>query len=396
MAESLRMDVEMIRIALAQLGLKFKIGHHHAQLVEYFMDRATNPTYDKMSAHYPEHPRPGAPVLHPGADLGVCVMNALNVKRGYWRIANPSPSAAHAGPNGANQGYAQQTSDGISPFGSSSTPGSTGASGSVSGGTSYTTMSSGSNNATKGWSTQMPSAGTYPDPPDARELLCQTTGNVAKSNEEARIRSASRTMPNSASGSASHSPANITGTAMTSEPAAQPINGSMMDYINGAGNQAGKVGVDDGSSTIGWMLPYIGAAPGTGMPQAQAQQQQQQQLPTQQNSTKPDRWAIIDQLFTRPRADGTRDAFGLTAQERGAVGNASLGARTGVVAEVQVQGGSGMAQPGGSASFSNASGNDGGGGAGGKVPNGIPRLPNGTSYSLISLVNSVWIGRQRT
>jgi hypothetical protein len=28
--------------------------------VEYFLDRASNPTYEKLQAHYPEHPRPGA------------------------------------------------------------------------------------------------------------------------------------------------------------------------------------------------------------------------------------------------------------------------------------------------------------------------------------------------
>ena len=47
-------------MALAQYGAKFKIGHHHAQLLEYFLDRSTNPTLEKLQAHYPEHPRPGA------------------------------------------------------------------------------------------------------------------------------------------------------------------------------------------------------------------------------------------------------------------------------------------------------------------------------------------------
>lgn len=105
-------------MALAQLGLKFKIGHHHAQLVEYFMDRATNPTYEKMAAHYPEHPRAGAPPLLPDSHLGLCVMNALNVKRGFWRVPRSS-RAGHA-------------SAGVSPL--DSTPGSTGASGSASAG----------------------------------------------------------------------------------------------------------------------------------------------------------------------------------------------------------------------------------------------------------------------
>lgn len=92
-------------MALAQFGTRFKIGYHHAQLIEYFLDRATNPTFEKLAQHYPEHPRPGAPELHPGADLGRCIINALNIKRGYWRL----PRAAQA--------QAQQTA-GISPFGS--------------------------------------------------------------------------------------------------------------------------------------------------------------------------------------------------------------------------------------------------------------------------------------
>ncbi|OCF39471.1 hypothetical protein I317_06745 [Kwoniella heveanensis CBS 569] len=101
-AQTHRTDCEMIRMALAQFGLRFKIGHHHAQLIEYFMDRVSNPSYEKLMVHYPEHPRPGAPELTPTSDLGICILNALNVKRGFWRI----------GPK------AQSTSIGASPLGS--------------------------------------------------------------------------------------------------------------------------------------------------------------------------------------------------------------------------------------------------------------------------------------
>lgn len=93
-------------MALAQFGTRFKIGYHHAQLIEYFLDRSTNPSFEKLAAHYPEHPRPGAPDLYPGCDLGRCIINALNIKRGYWRLPKQAPPA------------------GISPF--ESTPESTG------------------------------------------------------------------------------------------------------------------------------------------------------------------------------------------------------------------------------------------------------------------------------
>ncbi|WVW83215.1 hypothetical protein I302_105233 [Kwoniella bestiolae CBS 10118] len=99
-AQSHRTDCEMIRMALSQFGLKFKIGHHHSQLIEYFLDRATNPTYEKLQAHYPDHPRSGAPELTPTANFGLCVANALNIKRGFWRLSK------------------QSTSTGASPFGS--------------------------------------------------------------------------------------------------------------------------------------------------------------------------------------------------------------------------------------------------------------------------------------
>ena len=125
-AETHRMDIEVVRyvptltraaqrwltsrMALAQFGTRFKIGFHHAQLIEYFFDRASNPTLEKLAAHYPEHPRPGAPELGPNSDLGRCIINALNIKRGYWRL-----------PRSANSG---QAASGISPF--ESTPESSG------------------------------------------------------------------------------------------------------------------------------------------------------------------------------------------------------------------------------------------------------------------------------
>lgn len=58
MHEGSRLTVR--RMALNQYGQKFKIGHHHAQLVEYFIDRASNPTYEQLQSHYPDHPRTGA------------------------------------------------------------------------------------------------------------------------------------------------------------------------------------------------------------------------------------------------------------------------------------------------------------------------------------------------
>ncbi|WVF72289.1 hypothetical protein IAT40_007102 [Kwoniella sp. CBS 6097] len=101
-AQTHRTDCEMIRMALAQFGLRFKIGHHHAQLIEYFMDRVSNPSYEKLMVHYPEHPRPGAPELTPTSDLGICILNALNVKRGFWRIAPQThPASTGASPFGS-------------------------------------------------------------------------------------------------------------------------------------------------------------------------------------------------------------------------------------------------------------------------------------------------------
>lgn len=59
-AESHRMDIEMIRTSLQAFGQRFKIGHHHSQLIEYFLDRAARPDFNKLQAHYPTHPRSGA------------------------------------------------------------------------------------------------------------------------------------------------------------------------------------------------------------------------------------------------------------------------------------------------------------------------------------------------
>lgn len=86
-AEAHRVNIENARAALASYGLKFKIGYHHAQLIEYFLDRASNPTYEKLVAHYPEHPRPGALPLTPTTHLGQAILNALNIKRGYWKMS---------------------------------------------------------------------------------------------------------------------------------------------------------------------------------------------------------------------------------------------------------------------------------------------------------------------
>lgn len=96
-ADMCRQDIETARLALAQYGQRFKIGYHHAQLIEYFLDRATNPTYDKLAAHYPEHPRQGAIRLTPDANLGLCILNALNIKRGYWRLPQVGVSPSMTG-----------------------------------------------------------------------------------------------------------------------------------------------------------------------------------------------------------------------------------------------------------------------------------------------------------
>ncbi|KAK4684511.1 hypothetical protein P7C73_g5665, partial [Tremellales sp. Uapishka_1] len=90
--QSYRTDVDMIRMAMAQFGMKFRIGAHHSQVLEYFLDRATFPTYEKMAPHYPDHPRTGAPELRRDSNFGLLVINALNIKRGYWRLSPPAPT----------------------------------------------------------------------------------------------------------------------------------------------------------------------------------------------------------------------------------------------------------------------------------------------------------------
>lgn len=94
-AEGYRADIETARMALAQYGRKFKIGFHHAQLIEYFLDRATNPSWEKLVAHYPDHPRPGALPLTKQTHLGIAILSALNIKRGYWKA---TPETHGTGP----------------------------------------------------------------------------------------------------------------------------------------------------------------------------------------------------------------------------------------------------------------------------------------------------------
>jgi hypothetical protein len=121
LADSYRSDIETARIALAQYGTRFKIGYHHAQLIEYFLDRATNPTFDKLAAHYPEHPRPGAMVLTPNSNFGLCIMNALNIKRGYWRI--PQQPFNQGQPNSVSIHSIHSVSpSGASPNGTTASP----------------------------------------------------------------------------------------------------------------------------------------------------------------------------------------------------------------------------------------------------------------------------------
>ncbi|BEI93175.1 uncharacterized protein CcaverHIS019_0508030 [Cutaneotrichosporon cavernicola] len=117
-AEGYKVNIEHARAALASYGLKFKIGYHHAQLIEYFLDRASNPTYEKLVAHYPEHPRPGALPLTKQSHLGQAILNALNIKRGYWKVSAQSHGA---GVNVAGTGINVRD---MSPSGS--TPGSSG------------------------------------------------------------------------------------------------------------------------------------------------------------------------------------------------------------------------------------------------------------------------------
>ncbi|OWZ59311.1 hypothetical protein C356_01070 [Cryptococcus neoformans c45] len=154
-ASSHHTDCDMVRLALSYFGASFKIGQHHAQLIEYFLDRAANPTFEKLLAHYPDHPRPGVPALTRDADFGSCVENALNVKRGYWRIkTRPSFSgtgfdeySANSGHSHSYPGFSQAQTyinnkfnppsgpgvAGISPIGSGNTPESQGNDGSGTG-----------------------------------------------------------------------------------------------------------------------------------------------------------------------------------------------------------------------------------------------------------------------
>ncbi|WRT67022.1 uncharacterized protein IL334_003988 [Kwoniella shivajii] len=119
-AQTHRTDCEMIRMALSQFGVRFKIGHHHSQLIEYFLDRATNPTYEKIQAHYPDHPRPGAPELTPTSNFGYCIANALNIKRGFWRLkgqltpASDSPFGSTPDSRGAQASSSTSVSNHLS------------------------------------------------------------------------------------------------------------------------------------------------------------------------------------------------------------------------------------------------------------------------------------------
>lgn len=124
-ADAHRVDIESARAALAQYGLKFKIGYHHAQLIEYFLDRASNPTYEKLVAHYPEHPRPGALPLTPTSHLGGAILTALNIKRGYWKISQQSHGANTnlVGTNGAGLTVQDGSPTGSTPGSSGSAPG---------------------------------------------------------------------------------------------------------------------------------------------------------------------------------------------------------------------------------------------------------------------------------
>lgn len=127
-ADAHRVYIENARSALAQYGLKFKIGYHHAQLIEYFLDRASNPTYEKLVAHYPEHPRPGALPLTPTSHLGGAILTALNIKRGYWK-PTPLSHGVNAtapnitGPNGVEINVADTSPSSSTPGSTSSAPG---------------------------------------------------------------------------------------------------------------------------------------------------------------------------------------------------------------------------------------------------------------------------------
>ncbi|KAL7422208.1 hypothetical protein Q5752_002854 [Cryptotrichosporon argae] len=121
-AEALRSEIELARMMLDHFGLRFKLGHHHAQLIGYFFDRVTNASYEKLAAHYPEHPRPGAPELTPNSDFGRCILNALNIKRGFWKsVAGETYLASPAATSSA--AASGVGSSGTSPFGTGSATG---------------------------------------------------------------------------------------------------------------------------------------------------------------------------------------------------------------------------------------------------------------------------------
>lgn len=124
-ADAHRVNIENARAALAGYGLKFKIGYHHAQLIEYFLDRASNPTYEKLVAHYPEHPRPGALPLTPTSHLGGAILTALNIKRGYWKISSQSHgvNANLVGTNGVGVNVRDMSPSVSTPGSSGSAPG---------------------------------------------------------------------------------------------------------------------------------------------------------------------------------------------------------------------------------------------------------------------------------
>jgi len=60
------------------------------------------------------------PELHPNADFGICILNALNIKRGYWRSFNQIPSNNSAGvsPMGSTPGSAAYASSAAGRSGS--------------------------------------------------------------------------------------------------------------------------------------------------------------------------------------------------------------------------------------------------------------------------------------
>lgn len=109
LAEGYRADIETARMALSRYGQKFKIGFHHSKLIEYFLDRATSPSYNNLISHYPDHPRPGALPLTPQSHLGVAILTALNIKRGFWKATVETHGSAQ------QQQLAGRVSNGSTP-----------------------------------------------------------------------------------------------------------------------------------------------------------------------------------------------------------------------------------------------------------------------------------------